>query len=201
MASSMASAGAPGPRASMTMSTPSPSVRSRTQSGRCARPGGQHVDAAGCDGLDVVEQVGVAAGAEDAGDAEAERDQAGAEAEGAGDAVDEDGAAGAGAGLAQGGEGGAEVAEAGALLEGHGVGQADQVPLGRGEVLGEPAVGVGVEELLAVGPEREVAHEGVGGAVLVLAAAAGPAGSAGQAGVDVDAVADLDAADLVADLR
>ena len=91
--------------------------------GQVRGAGGQHVDAVGGDRLDVVEQVGVAAGAEDAGDAQAERDEAGAEAEGAGDAVDEHGAAGAGAGLAQGGEAGAEVAEPGALLEGHGVGQ------------------------------------------------------------------------------
>ena len=120
----------------MAMSTPSPSVLLADPVGQVRRAGGQHVDAVGCDGLDVVEQVGVAAGAEDAGDAEAERDEAGAEAEGAGDAVDQDGAAGSGAGLAQGGEGGAEVAEAGALLEGDGVGQEDQVPLGGGQVLG-----------------------------------------------------------------
>ena len=107
--------------------------------------------------------------------------------------------AGSGAGLAQGGVAGAEVAEAGALLEGDRVGQADQVALRGGQVLGEAAVGVGVEELLAVGAEREVAHEGVAVAVLVLAAAAGAAGAAGQAGVDVDAVADLDVGDLVAD--
>ena len=107
--------------------------------------------------------------------------------------------AGAGAGLAQCGVAGAEVAEAGALLEGDGVGQLDQVPLRRGQVLREPAVWVGVEQLLTVGAEREVAHEGVGVAVRVLAAAAGPAGPARQAGVDVDAVADLDVGDLVAD--
>ena len=69
--------------------------------GQVCRAGGQHVDPAGSDGLDVVEQVGVAAGAEDAGHAEAQRDEAGAEAEGAGDAVDEDGAAGSGIRLAQ----------------------------------------------------------------------------------------------------
>ena len=73
----------------------------------------------------------------------------------------EDGAAGAGAGFAQRGVGGAEVAEAGALLEGHRVGQFDQVALGGGEVLGETTVGVGVELASARRPEREVAHEGV----------------------------------------
>ena len=57
-------------------------------------PGGQDVDAVRGDGLDVVEQGGVAAGAEDPGYAEAERDEASAEAEGSADPVDEDGAAG-----------------------------------------------------------------------------------------------------------
>ena len=185
----------------MRMSTPSPPVRSRAHSRSGRVPAGRTSMRSGSDGLDVVEQGGVAAGAEDPGHAEAERDEASAQAEGSADPVDEDGAAGSGAGLAQCREGGAEVAEAGALFEADAAGQLDQVALGCGEVFGQPAVGVGVEQLLGVGAESEVAHEGVSGAVLVLAAPAGAASAAGQAGVDVDPVADVDVGDHAAHLR
>ncbi|MET0190763.1 MAG: hypothetical protein ABW212_17310 [Pseudonocardia sediminis] len=117
-------------------------------------PGGQDVDAVRGDGLHVVEQGGVAAGAEDAGAAHGQGVETGAESEGAGDAVDQDGAAGPGAGLAQRGERGTEVAVAGSL-EGDAVGQPYEVALRGGHVLGQAAVGVGVEQALPVGPNAK----------------------------------------------
>ena len=70
---------------------------------------------------------------------------------------------------------GAEVAESSAFLEADGVGQFDQIALRCSEIFAETAVGVGVEQSLAVRAEGEVPHEGVAIAVLVFTPAAGAA--------------------------
>jgi len=78
---------------------------------------GEYLDAVGRQGLDVLQQVGIAARAEDLRRTHREGVEGTSDAEGASDPVNEHGLAGTDLGLLQGRVGGAEVAETSSLLE------------------------------------------------------------------------------------